>query len=402
MFRNWSLFRRRKAPPRGGLRGRIDRRRANGRFEWLEARQMLASASWAGGATGYWDVAANWSDDAVPTSTTAVAIASGGATVTIPPGCTASASSLAIAAGAALSMPAGVDSTNPTTNCIVDSDFESPTLPAQLWTWGSLVSLSAQYAYTGSQSLVLNGASSTAAEEFAATPGSSYTTSVYAMVPNSLTGNATAWLNLYFFNSSNTQISSYYAAPNSVTILTASSATGGPLAGSVGNQGWSHFYTTAVAPAGPPTLKRKWKPMGRCRTPRSTSTISNLGRRPQAPKALPNLSSPVFPTAAHSPWERRTRRRSTAHLYKLPRARSTFNWAARPPREVSASSTYRGPRRWPARSGRTSSMAIRPRRPTHSLPSGSRANRGAFASETLPSGSGYKFNAAVTFTNVIR
>ena len=77
------------------------------RLERLEPRQMLSAASWGGKLTGSWEVAANWSDDAVPTSKTDVTIATSGATVTIPAGATASAASLTIAAGAALAMPAG-------------------------------------------------------------------------------------------------------------------------------------------------------------------------------------------------------------------------------------------------------------------------------------------------------
>ena len=209
---------------------------------------MLNSASWIGGAAGYWDAAANWSNSLVPTSATNVSISTVGATVTIQSGDAESAKSLAVAAGtlaivsgslaivgslpaepgvgltnngtiavnagcnltvskscsqttgAAISMPAGGNSTNPAANWIVDPDFESPTLPSILWTWGSSVSLSTQYAYTGSQSLVLSGASSTAVELFSATPGSSYTTSVYAMTPTPLTGGAAAYLNLYFFD----------------------------------------------------------------------------------------------------------------------------------------------------------------------------------------------------------
>ncbi len=267
------------------------------RCEMLEERQMLAPVSWIGGTTGYWDVAANWSNAAVPNSATAVSIATSGATVTIRSGDTASASSLTVAAGntlsivvgsltttagltnsgtiivnpgcdltvtgsytqaagAALSMPGGGDPTHPTTNWIVNADFESPvrsnstTPPATWWTWGSSY-LSSQYAYTGSQSLVVTGANSGVTEQFAATPGNSYTASVYAMTPatDPLTGNAAGYLHLQFFDSSDNLISSYNA-PNSITILTASSATGGPLAGSVGNQGWNHFHTTAVAPSG--------------------------------------------------------------------------------------------------------------------------------------------------------
>ncbi len=100
-------------------------------------------------------------------------------------------------------MPGGGNPTNPTTNWIVNSDFESPvttnstTSPATWWTWGSSY-LSSQYAYTGSQSLVVSGANSGVTEQFPATPGNSYTASVYAMTPatNPLTGNAAGYLNL--------------------------------------------------------------------------------------------------------------------------------------------------------------------------------------------------------------
>jgi len=107
MFRNRSIPRRRKNPLGGRLRTRTDRRPASLCFERLEARQMLASASWIGGTAGYWDVAANWSSNAVPSSATAVSIATSGATVTIRSGDAASASSLTIAAGAALSIAGG-------------------------------------------------------------------------------------------------------------------------------------------------------------------------------------------------------------------------------------------------------------------------------------------------------
>ena len=126
LFRNRFILRRRKKPLPAGRRTQIDQRPAAACFEWLEKRRMLSSASWVGGPTGYWDVAGNWSSDAVPTSATAVSIPTSGATVTIAPGETDSAASLTIAAGARWPMPAGVNATNPTTNLIVDSDFESP------------------------------------------------------------------------------------------------------------------------------------------------------------------------------------------------------------------------------------------------------------------------------------
>ena len=282
------------------------------KLESLEARRMLASASWAGGLTGYWDVAANWSPVGVPTSTTAVSIATSGATVTIAPGETDSAGSLAIAAGSTLSMPAGVNATNPTTNLLSDSDFESSPLPSYWWNWGSSVTLSTQYVYTGSQSLDLGGASSTAAQLVAATPGSSYTTSVYAMTPATLTGNATAYLNLYFFNSSETQIGS--ATPHRIRLPFSRppAPAGGPLAGSVGTPGWNHFYTTAVAPAGTAYMEAQVETYGGARAPRSTSTISYSDRLPRRHGSFQtryrhSSINGSLPIAARLPWRPRTR-----------------------------------------------------------------------------------------------
>ena len=68
---------------------------------------MLTSVSWIGGATGYWDVAANWSNDAVPTSATDVTIPTSGATVTIRAGDIESVNSLTVAAGDTLSIVGG-------------------------------------------------------------------------------------------------------------------------------------------------------------------------------------------------------------------------------------------------------------------------------------------------------
>ncbi len=63
-----------------------------------------------------------------------------------------------------------------------------------------------------------------------------------------LTGTEEGSLQLIFYASDGTQISAY-SPPNSVQEVSATSATGGPIAGSVGGQGWNHFSTTAVAPA---------------------------------------------------------------------------------------------------------------------------------------------------------
>ena len=229
------------------------------KFERLEARQMLSSTAWQG-ASGDWDDPSHW-NNGVPTPTSVVTIAVSGATVTIPPGETDTVNSLTLGSNAALSMSA-VNVTLPATNDLGNSDFESPvattstTPPATWWNWNSAY-LSRQYAYTGSQSLVVSGvgpddSSGVIEQSTPATPGDSYTASVYAMTPATLSSSAAGYLELLFLNSSGTEINT---ATDSTEILTSASATGGPLAGSVGNQGWNHFYMTAVAPSGTASMQ---------------------------------------------------------------------------------------------------------------------------------------------------
>src|SRR5277367_5462814 len=77
-------------------------------MQQLEDRQMLAAVSWNGGATGNWDVAANWSNNAVPTSTADVTISTtGSATVTIKSGDAESVHSLVIGSNDSLSFTGG-------------------------------------------------------------------------------------------------------------------------------------------------------------------------------------------------------------------------------------------------------------------------------------------------------
>ncbi len=209
------------------------------RFERLESRQMLSATSWIGGS-GNWSQASNWSNG-VPTATSAVTISpTAAATITIQPGETDNAQSLTLSSNATLSMPGGGDPTKPTANLLANSDFESPvttnstTEPGTWWQWGSTY-LSNQYAYTRAQSVAVSGSNSGLGQNFTATSGDSYTASIYAMIPAAapLTGGATVFLQMQFFNSSGTQIGSTVSA----TVLSDSSATGGPLTGSVGNQG---------------------------------------------------------------------------------------------------------------------------------------------------------------------
>ena len=159
-------------------------------------------------------------------------------------------------AGASLLMPGGGSRTQPVSNQFVNSDFEAPaittngtTRPGNWAAWGSSY-LSRQYAYSGSQSLQTSGPNSGVLQSFSVTPGDSYTLSAYAMTPASdpLTGSEEGSLQLIFYTSGGTQISTY-SPPNSVQELSAASATGGPIAGSVGGQGWNQFSTTAVAPS---------------------------------------------------------------------------------------------------------------------------------------------------------
>jgi alpha-L-arabinofuranosidase len=235
-------------------------------FERLEDRNLLAADSWIGGngigGSGNWSQPSNWSNG-VPTATSDVTInTASAATITIQAGEADAVHSLTIGGNDSLAMPGGGDPANPATNSISNnSSFESPTAsnsttrPASWGYWGSSY-LSGQYAYAGSQSLVVSGSNSGVTQSFVVTPGTSYTASVYAMSPaaNSLTGSISAELQLLFYDSSNNQISSY-SPPNQIVVLSGSSATGGLLAGSVCGEGWNHFFTTAAAPANAATVR---------------------------------------------------------------------------------------------------------------------------------------------------
>ncbi len=157
-------------------------------------------------------------------------------------------------AAGSLTLPAAGLTTGVGTNLLANTGFESPsvttTAPTSWSSWGTSY-LSAEYAHTGAQSLDEYGPNSGVLESFAVTPGTSYTGTVYAMTPatDPLTGPEGGFIEIIFYNANGNQISPY-SPPNSVNILSSTSATGGPIAGSVGNQGWNYFSNTVVAPSG--------------------------------------------------------------------------------------------------------------------------------------------------------
>ena len=183
-------------------------------------------------------------------------------TITVAASCDlAVGGALSVTATGALSLPGAGSPADPATNLLANSDFESPAASGNTtrpggWNYWGTAYLSTQYAYTGSQSLYMAGGSSGVYQNLAATPGTTYTLSAYAMTPaeNPITGNLLAQIDLQFFNSAGQQLSSYWV-PNLINVLTDASATGGPLAGSVGGQGWNRFYTSAVAPANSATAE---------------------------------------------------------------------------------------------------------------------------------------------------
>ena len=200
---------------------------------------MLTAVSWVGGAAGNWDVAANWSNDAIPTLAKFRRHDQYGEFLDdynqirrcgIGPQPYNRQHGLALdrwrfphnragpeqqrggfrrrrlqsdgrrqfqpePAAQRCRCPEAARCPTPT-NLATNSNFESPvagnntTMPSNWGAWGSSY-LSTQYAFTGSQSLEMSGGNSGVEESFAATPGTSYTVSTDAMTPASdpLTGN---------------------------------------------------------------------------------------------------------------------------------------------------------------------------------------------------------------------
>jgi alpha-L-arabinofuranosidase len=267
-------------------------RRARIHLEALEDRVLPSTVSWISSKSGLWTAAANWStgkvpgsgDDVVINQSSAVTVTLGsttsiksltltGAMLNVTGGTlsvaapSSNAGSLQVQPGAhvaftgnysqttagSLTLPAAGLSTGVGTNLLTNNDFETPALsttPPTGWAYWGTSYLSMEYAHTGLQSLQEYGSNSGAIQSFAVTPGVSYTGSVYAMTPanDPLTGPEGGFLGVLFYDASGNLISPY-APPNEITVLNSTSPTGGPIPGSVGNQGWNFFTTTAVAPA---------------------------------------------------------------------------------------------------------------------------------------------------------
>ncbi|HEX4054236.1 MAG TPA: hypothetical protein VHX86_08225, partial [Tepidisphaeraceae bacterium] len=193
-------------------------------------------------------------------STATVALASGAAltnygAITVAPGGLLSVGGLySQTSTGTLTLTSGSVGAGVGTNLLNNGDFEQPsagssttTAPSDWSNWNSTY-VSTSYAYTGSQSLLESGSNSGVNQSFAATPGVSYSASVYAFTPSSdkLSGPEGAFLNILFYNSSGTQLN---AAGDSLTVLNSNSAAGGTITGSEGGTVWNNFTTTTVAPA---------------------------------------------------------------------------------------------------------------------------------------------------------
>jgi hypothetical protein len=375
-------------------------------FERLEGRDMLAATTWISGS-GLWSQAANWSNG-VPTASTAATISpSTPATITIEPGETDASQSLTLGGNATLAMPGGGNPANPTSNLITaNSGFESPTATgsttrASSWAaWGSAY-LSTQYAYSGSQSLVISGQNSGVVQSFSVTPGASYTASVYAMIPagHPLTGSIEAQLQVLFYTSSGGQISPY-SAPNQIELLSSSSATGGPLVGSIGNQGWNHFFTTVVAPSNAATVRVQLSTYASSSTYGGAAYFDAIqfGRKAGGPSSLTvaslvNNGSIVIGATNKIIDNGGFAQSSTGALdVQLGGRPSTASYGSL---SVTGAASLGGTLQSDLEYGYAPST-------TDSFtPISFASETGGFAAYKLPSGAGYQFAAAPSFTNVL-
>ncbi|HEV3023943.1 MAG TPA: hypothetical protein VGX76_15820 [Pirellulales bacterium] len=222
------------------------------------------NGSGSGGGSTYWDDARFGPTSAFATNQATLLLGGSGADITGLDNLSANSGSMTIqpgailnlsgaftqASGGNLTLSPGKLATGVGTNLLTNAGFESaPVVPSGWSDWGT-ADLSTQYAQSGGQSLQAYGPNSGVLQSFSVTPGVSYTGTVDAMTPasNPLSGPEGAFIEIIFFDAGGNQISPY-APPNSLTVLTSQSAAGGPISGSVGNQGWNSFSITDAAPS---------------------------------------------------------------------------------------------------------------------------------------------------------
>ncbi len=152
-----------------------------------------------------------------------------------------------------LTLASGALSNGVGSNLLNNGDFTAPTgaggIPNGWGNWGPSV-ISTTYAFSGSQSVLETGANAGVNQSFSATPGTSYTATVYGTVATKLVGNAVGVFNLLFYDANGNQLSGSVGTQT----FNSSSATSGPQAGATGNLGWNLFTMTAVAPSNAVTV----------------------------------------------------------------------------------------------------------------------------------------------------
>jgi alpha-L-arabinofuranosidase len=236
-------------------------------MEPLEVRRLLSVVTWTNTAGGSWNTASNWSTGFVPGADSDVVInqpgniqialagnasinslSITGDTLTVSGGVLAAATT--VTNNGTITLSNGSVGTGVGVNVLNNTSFESPaaggsttTSPTGWANWGN-GAVSTQFAHSGVQSVSASGGNSGVGETIPATGGVSYTGTVYVTAPTQLTGPEGAFFNFIWYTTGGAQI---YQVTN--TVLTSSSAPGGPNAGSVGNAGWNFISKTVIAPA---------------------------------------------------------------------------------------------------------------------------------------------------------
>jgi len=419
--------------------------RRSHQIEALESRRLLSTVTWNSATGGAWNTAGDWSTGVVPQpgddvvinqpgniritesgGTSVNSIALTGDTLEVSSGTLAvtgavtnsgaiivdGAAQMTVggnymgSTGSTLSLPGGGPTTDPTSNLLTNSGFETPvvstsgtTAPSNWPDWGSSY-LSNQFAYSGAQSLQTSGPNSGVLQSFPVTPTASYTLSAYAMTPASapLTGSEAGFMQLIFYDSGGNQISPY-APPNAITVLGSSSAPGGPLTGAVGNQGWNHFSMTVAAPANAATVNAVVE-AGAFGAPGTGSVYwdaPKFGPAALGPSKFTagNISNSgaiiVGPTNSVTSGGTFAQTSSGSLDIQLGGAPSTGDFG---------SVTSAGAASFAGTLKSDLVYGYVPSTTDTFVPIQYPSESGSFSSQQLPSGTGYQINAAVTFTNV--